>query len=439
MAGTIEGLRRGKGWLAALAVIAFGAIAGSASAAPAVQAWTGEADGSTPDIERSGLEILDLNGDPISSGGIAGTLNFTLDGTAYVGFCTDTSRIFSLDPEPVETTVQDPPATAADRALTWILLNRTPSGAPTPEKSQQAAISQVATWLLVDAQINKDSPTGDAALNDAAKALVQEALVATAVPASLSVTAGTPAAGATTATVTVTALPGATVTLAVTSGAGTLSATQIVVGPGGTGTTVLTTTGPGTVGVSATTAGDGRLIGINPTDPETRPQPTAAAEATTLTANLQVAFQAAPPPAVVPPAAPPAVGTGTPTPTVSITKSGPARARALTRVRYRITVRNTGKVTLRGVVLRDRLPRGLSFVRASRAYRLAKGNATFRLGNIPPGRARTIVVTLKANASVRGRRVNTATVSAANVRPRRARAATVFRPLVRRVQPAVTG
>ncbi len=268
---------------------------------------------------------------------------------------------------------------------------------------------------------------------------MQEALAATAVPASLSVTAGTPAAGATTATVTVTALPGATVTLAVTSGAGTLAATQIVVGPGGTGTTVLTTTGPGTVGVSATTAGDGRLIGINPTDPETRPQPTAAAEPTTLTANLQVAFQAAPPPAVVPPAAPPAVGTGTPTPTVSITKSGPARARALTRVRYRITVRNTGKVTLRGVVLRDRLPRGLSFVRASRAYRLAKGNATFRLGNIPPGRARTIVVTLKANASVRGRRVNTATVSAANVRPRRARAATVFRPLVRRVQPAVTG
>ena len=44
-----------------------------------------------------------------------------------------------------------------------------------------------------------------------------------------------------------------------------------------------------------------------------------------------------------------------------------------------------------------------------------------------------------ANASVTGSRVNTATVSATNVRPVSARAATVFRPLVRRVQPAVTG
>ena len=111
----------------------------------------------------------------------------------------------------------------------------------------------------------------------------------------------------------------------------------------------------------------------------------------------------------------------------------------LKRVRYTITVRNTGKVTLRGVVLRDRLPRGLSFVRASRSSTLANGNATFRLGNIAPGQSRRIVVTLIANASVKGTRTNTATVSAANVGPRRARAATVFSALVRRVQPAVTG
>ena len=146
----------------------------------------------------------------------------------------------------------------------------------------------------MDAQINQDTPTNDAALNAAAKALVQEALAATATPASLAASAAAPAAGATTSVVTVTARPGATVTLAVTSGAGTLSATEVVIGPGGTGTTTLTTTGPGTVGLSATTAGDGRLISIEPTDPQTRPQPTAAAEPTALTANLAVAFQAAP-------------------------------------------------------------------------------------------------------------------------------------------------
>lgn len=437
MAGTIDGRRRRRGWLAALAVVAFGAIAGTATAAPAVQVWTGDTGSATPDLQQSGFTLLDTNGDTISSGGIAGTLNFTIDGTAYIGYCTDTSRIFSLDAEPVETTIQDPPATATARALTWILLNRAPSGAPSAEKNQQAAISQVATWLLVDAQINQDTPTSDAALNAAAKALVQEALAATTAPASLTATAAAPAAGATTSVVTVTARPGAIVTLAVTSGVGTLSATEVVIGPGGTGTTTLTTTGPGTVGLSATTAGDGRLIGINPTDPETRPQPTAAAEPTTITANLQVAFQAAPP--VTPPVTPPAVVTAKPRPSVAITKSGPARAKVLKKVTYTITVRNTGKVTLSGVVLRDRLPRGLSFVGASRASTLANGNATFRLGNIAPGQTRTISVTLMANASVTGSRTNTATVSATNVRPRSASAATVFSPLVRRVQPAVTG
>lgn len=439
MADTIKAPRRRRGWLAALAVIALGVMAGPAWAAPAVQVWTGDTGSATPDLQLDGLTLLDTNGDTIASGGIAGTLNFTIDGTAYVGYCTDTSRIFSLDPEPVETTVQDPPVTASARALTWILLNRAPSGAPTPEKNQQAAISQVATWLLSDAQINQDTPTDDAALNTAAKALVQEALAATATPTSLALTAGTPAAGATSVTVSVTARAGATVTLAITSGTGTLAATQIVVGADGTGSTTLTTTGAGTVGVTASTAGDGRLIGINPTDPETRPQPTATAEPTTLTANVQVAFQVAPvPPAPTPPA-PPVVVTRTPTPTVAITKTAPARAKVLSKVAYTITVRNTGKVTLRSVLLRDRLPRGLSFVGASRASRLANGNAIFRLGNIAPGQSRRIVVTLMANASVTGRRVNTATVSAANVRPRSARAATAFSPLVRRVQPAVTG
>ena len=104
-----------------------------------------------------------------------------------------------------------------------------------------------------------------------------------------------------------------------------------------------------------------------------------------------------------------------------------------------IYLKNTGRVTLRNVVLRDRLPRGLSFVSASRTNTLASGNATFQIGSLAPGASRTVVVTLMANASVRGSRTNVATVSATNVRPKSAQAATVFRALVRRVQPAVTG
>jgi uncharacterized repeat protein (TIGR01451 family) len=126
-------------------------------------------------------------------------------------------------------------------------------------------------------------------------------------------------------------------------------------------------------------------------------------------------------------------------PKVSITKTGPARAKVLTKVSYTITLKNTGKVTLRNVVLRDRLPRGLSFVTASRTSSLGNGNATFQIGSLAPGASRTVVVTLMANASVTGSRTNTATVSATGVRPKSAQAATVFRAPVRRVQPAVTG
>lgn len=414
-----------------LALAAVATFAGQASAAPATQTWTGGAAGQTPDLQQDGFSLIAADGSTITTNGIAGTLNFALDGKGYVGYCTDTSRIFSTGSEPVETTVQDPPATAKDRALAWILLNRAPTGPVAPDKEAAAAAAQVAVWLLVDPGINQTTPTSDAALNAAAKAIVAEAFAATGAPASIGVSATAPAAGATTSTVTVVGRPGATVTLAAT-GPATLSAGSVVIGAGGSATATLTATGLGTVGVTATTAGDGILISVNPTNPETNPQPTAAAEATTISASTQVAFQAVPVTPTVPVAQ-------VRRPTVSITKSGPARAKVLSKVSYRITVKNTGKVTLRNVVLRDRLPRGLSFVSASRTNTLGNGNATFQIGSLAPGASRTVVVTLMANASVRGTRTNVATVSATNVRPKTASAVTVFRALVRRVQPAVTG
>lgn len=434
MAHVLGARRRWRGALTALAVAALATFAaGQASAAPATQTWTGGSAGLTPDIQADGFSLIGADGSTITTSGIAGTINFTLDGKAYVGYCTDTNRIFSTGTEPVDTTVSDPPASATDRAVAWILLNRAPTGADAPDKEATAAAAQVAVWLLTDPDINATTPTSDAALNAAAKALVQEALAATASPASVGVSATVPAAGATTSTVTVVGRAGSTVTLAVT-GPATLSTTSIVLGANGQGTATLTATAVGTVGITATTAGDGRLIGINPTNPETNPQPTAAAEATTLSASAQVAFQAAPVTPVTP-----TVPVAQVKPSIAITKSGPARAKVLSKVSYTITVRNSGKVTLRNVVLRDRLPRGLSFVSATRTNTVANGNATFTIGTLAPGATRTVVVTLMANATVRGSRTNVATVSATNVRPKSAQAATVFRALVRRVQPAVTG
>ena len=424
--------------IAVAALLAFAAARASAALVP--QTYTGQAAGATPDIEQGGLVFFNSSGGTIPSGGSAGTLNFTLDGAPYVGYCIDTSRVFNEGTETVETTEQNAPATAANRAITWILLNRTPSGTPTPEKRTQAAVSQVATWLLVDAQINKTTPTSSAAINTAAAALVQEALAATAAPASLSLSATAPAAGGTTSTVTVSGRPGATVTLSITAGTGTLSAPQVVIGAGGTATVTLTSPQPGTVTIGASTAGDGKLILIDPTDPELNSQSTATATPNQLTATLAVTFQAATPVTPGTPGTPSGPGvTGSAAPRLTIVKVGPAKAKVLTRVRYRITVTNPGTVAARNVVVTDRIPGGMSFASATRSSSLSKGALTFRLGTVAAGTSRSFYVFLVANRGVTGTRTNTATVSADRVTPRRASASTRFTAKIRRVQPAVTG
>jgi uncharacterized repeat protein (TIGR01451 family) len=222
------------------------------------------------------------------------------------------------------------------------------------------------------------------------------------------------------------------VLLSIAAGSGTLSASQVTLGANGGGSLILNAPSPGPVTIQATTAGDGRLLSINPTDLQRRPQPTVAATPSQLTASVQVSFQAASP-------TPPAQVAQTPRPRLSITKSAPPRALVLHNVRYRIVVRNPGSVAARNTVLRDVLPPGMSFVRSSAPGTFRSGAITFRLGTIAAGKQRVVNVWLRANSGVRGTRVNVATVSAAQVRPLSARARTVFRRLARRIQPAVTG
>ena len=406
---------------------------GQAAAVPGTQTWTGQDGGATPDIERAGLTLFNTSGAPFVTNASAGTLNFTVNGAAYIGYCTDTTEMFSTGSEPVDVTTQAPPASAATRAAAWIILNRTVTGAPTAAKQQQAAVAQVAMWLLLDGNINKTTPTNDAALNAAAAALVAEAQAATATPSTLTVTAATPAAGATSTTVTITGKAGAVVSLSASGG--TLSAPSVTLGASGTATVTLSVAGAGTATVSASTAGDGNYIAIEPTGPTPQPQATATATPSTLTASVGATFTQTTPSTPITPVGP----AGTPTPRLVITKKAPATAKVLSRVTYTIVVRNTSKVAARSVVLRDAIPSGLSLVTASRARTLSNGVITFRLGTLAPGASRTVTVTMLADASVRGKRTNVATVSATGVRAVRATAATVFRTLARRVQPAVTG
>ena len=138
-------------------------------------------------------------------------------------------------------------------------------------------------------------------------------------------------------------------------------------------------------------------------------------------------------------APPPAVIAQVLNPRLAIAKTGPRRARGLQRLTYSIRVRNPGKAVARNVVVTDRLPSGLVYVKASRRATVRGRTITIPMGNLQPGRFRTVKVTVRAAANVRGRKVNVAVARATDVRPVRDTAATVFRPLVRRVIPAVTG
>lgn len=124
---------------------------------------------------------------------------------------------------------------------------------------------------------------------------------------------------------------------------------------------------------------------------------------------------------------------------LAITKTGPRRARALQRFSYTIRVRNTGPSVARSVRMRDALPAGLIPVRTNVASTQRGRVVIAQLGNLRPGQVRTIRVTVRAAASIKGRKVNVAVARAANAAPVRAEAPTFFAPLVRTVVPAVTG
>ncbi len=431
--------RSRRGWILGCLVAALVLATQVASAFGATQVYTGQSGGSTPDHELGGLEFFYPNGQPVLiDGNTAGTINFTIDGVPTVGYCVDTTRLFDTSPNTVNLVPASPPATAADRAVAWILLNRTPTGTPTADSRLQAAASQVAVWLL-RGQVRDTAPTSSATVNAAAIALRDEALAVVAQPANLSLVATSPAAGARSAVITVTGRPGAVVALAVTAGTGTLSAPQVTIGAGGTAQVTLTTTSAGSVTVGGTTAGDGTLVEV---DPVRDTQNTVYATPNTLTASTVVSFQDSP---TVPsvPTTPTTPGTpggvaSSPRARLVITKVGPATARAGGIVTYTIRVTNRGNAAANSVRVTDRIPADLGLT-SRRGLTLRSGSAVWSIGRLAPGRSRVLRISLRASRDIRGRRTNVATAIAAGLRPVSARAVTRFVPVPRPVQPAVTG
>jgi uncharacterized repeat protein (TIGR01451 family) len=391
--------------------------ASPAAGATLTQTFIGNQPG-TPNIGRSDLQYF-LPSGAVSVATYSGTLGLALDGRPAAVYCLELGN--PLNQGTVTSNVNPVAASTNDlRALLWILQTQLPTGAVTADKQQQAAIAQVAIWVM-RGQLRAASPTNDPATNDAVGALIATARAQSAVPASLTMigSAGGPGKPA---TIAITAKPGATVALAVTAGSGTLSSSSVTVGPDGKGSVSVSNPGNGTV-VSGTTAGDGTLIEIDPVDGSQNTATTAASE---LQGSVAVSQTAATTSSQV-------------HGSLRISKSAPASARALSTVRYRITVRNPTPVAVRNAVLRDRIPSGMSFRAASRAGRVESGRIRWSLGTLRPGARRTVTVWLFASASVRGNRTNVATVSATGVRTVKAEVSTFFQAVQRQTRPAVTG
>jgi len=160
-----------------------------------------------------------------------------------------------------------------------------------------------------------------------------------------------------------------------------------------------------------------------------------------------------PPTPPAPPAPPPDTGGGIsgggvtpPKPPaltrISLTKRCPATAAPGQVVTCTLTVSNIGKVTAKGVRIRD-YPSArvqLTLIRSNAKPRLAGGTATWAIGTLAPGARRTIRASVRIEEAAPGTARNLAIASATNAKSASAISDTLIRTaLPAAVVPAVTG
>lgn len=133
--------------------------------------------------------------------------------------------------------------------------------------------------------------------------------------------------------------------------------------------------------------------------------------------------------------------TGTPTSRAALrlSKTGPGAATAGQLVTYRIKVTNRSKIAARSVVLRDLLPSGFSVSGKVKGAGINKGRVTWKVGSLAAGKSKTVIVKLRIDRNVGGRRCNKAVATAGNATTVRDSQCTRIAAVAGALQPAVTG
>ncbi|HJZ60515.1 MAG TPA: DUF11 domain-containing protein [Miltoncostaeaceae bacterium] len=354
--------------------------------------------------------------------------------------------------------------------LEWLLLSSRRSvadAATQADREFQGAAHQKAVWLLTNPTTGGPPVGANARLNDPAFVARANQLFADSATNGASVgqaasLMATPA-GTTTA-LHLTGAPFTGVNLAVTGsghlvigGANAGATASVILGAAGTADASLVPDGTGNVTVAATFEVPTMVQAQAPNAPPLA-QNFAYLEFRPLSVQATVTFAGTPPAPVATPAAPATAVTPAVAPTVTVaaagsptvaartrlrvTKTAPKAALSRERVIYRISVRNTGKVTARNVVLIDRMPRGMALVSKPKGATIRSGGRLrWSLGSLRPGRSASATVVFRTDTGVSGRLCNTATASAGNAPAASAHACTVVARVAqaRRVVPRVTG
>jgi uncharacterized repeat protein (TIGR01451 family) len=350
------------------------------------------------------------------------------------GFCLDAlTPIAESTPYQVSLqTAADDPALGGPAAgqAAWLIQEADNLIAASANPGLEAGAIQVAVWMIMG-QADLTTPTSDATLNARAQAIrTLAAGKRPAGPVSISAASSSTCAGAGGTTITVSGTAGASASLAVTAGQGTLSRSQVTFGADGTATATLTSASPGTVQVTVTS--NGAELSRAARVPGTADvQQTGFLVPRTYTASVSVTFTNCATPTVRP--------SQILSPTLKVVKTAPKRLSSGSQIPYVITVRNTGRVLARNVVVTDTIPSGLAYLTSSKRPHQLGNRTVWRLGNLRAGANRTLRIVLQAPVGVVGSRTNRVTVSAAGARTVSAQATTRFTQVSQQRTPAVTG